>query len=58
MDDDDMEDEEALLNWSGRNLGEDDSDEDDEDERMSLGEEIRKSLSSAGIGGPGGQKTA
>ena len=54
MDDDDMEDEEALLNWSGRNLGEDDSDEDDEDERMSLGEEIRKSLSSAGIGGPGG----
>ena len=49
IDDDEMDDDE-LLSWSGRHMGGDDSDEDDVDERMALGEEIRKSLSTAGIG--------
>ena len=40
-----------MISWNGRSLGGgDDSDGDDEDDRLALDAELRKSLSSVGIG--------
>ena len=45
VDEDDMDDDE-IMNWNGRNL---EVESDEEEERMSLGDEIRKSLTNAGV---------
>lgn len=45
IDEDDMDDDE-IMNWNGRNL---EVESDEEEERMSLGDEIRKSLTNAGV---------
>lgn len=46
MDDDDMDDDDEIMNWNGRNL---EVESDEEEDRMSLGEEIRKSLKNSGV---------
>ena len=45
MDDDDMEDDDdTLLSWSGRHMGGEDSDDENDDESISMDAEIKKSL--------------